>query len=140
MTFVTPIEPHRLQNNLDQVSPAGTESTLMSPRQYDYEASKLTNWPFMSVFYWGEQAVGLWTLRVRDTQDYSGHNGFKREVLQFISVLILVLISAIISIFNSTLSQLLSQYLSQLLSQLLSQYVSQFLSHLLSQLLSQYLS
>ena len=130
MTFVTPIEPHRLQNNLNQVSPAGTESTLMSPRQYDYEASKLTNWPFMSVFYWGEQAVGLWTLRVRDTQDYSGHNGFKREVLQFISVLIPALISAIIPILISVLIPaiipVLSQFLSQYLSQLLSNLVTSF--------------
>lgn len=49
------------------VSPSGTRSTLLSPRKNDYEGQKLRDWPFMSVFYWGENPTGEWTLIIENT-------------------------------------------------------------------------
>lgn len=44
------------------VSPNGTRSTLLPRRKYDYQPGEFRNWSFMSVFYWGEQPQGTWTL------------------------------------------------------------------------------
>jgi Proprotein convertase P-domain len=43
-------------------SPSGTKSTLLPRRKNDFQAGKLDAWPFLSVFYWGEQPNGTWTL------------------------------------------------------------------------------
>ncbi|ESO09142.1 hypothetical protein HELRODRAFT_74170, partial [Helobdella robusta] len=45
-------------------SPAGTQSTLMYPRDMDYLKGAFSNWTFMSVFYWGENPRGTWKLNV----------------------------------------------------------------------------
>lgn len=44
------------------VSPNGTRSTLLPRRKYDYQPGEFRNWSFMSVFYWGENPQGTWTL------------------------------------------------------------------------------
>jgi len=43
-------------------SPSGTPSTLLPRRKDDYQPGRLDSWHFLSVFYWGEQPNGTWTL------------------------------------------------------------------------------
>lgn len=45
-------------------SPMGTTSTLLFERPRDVVASNFDDWPFLSVHFWGEQAVGRWTLQI----------------------------------------------------------------------------
>ncbi|XP_035983376.1 neuroendocrine convertase 2 [Fundulus heteroclitus] len=47
-------------------SPGGTVSLLLDTRPYDASAAGLKNWTMMTVHCWGEQARGLWTLKVTD--------------------------------------------------------------------------
>ena len=49
------------------VSPNGTRSTLLPRRKNDYQSGEFKDWPFMSVFFWGEQAVGTWKLEIENT-------------------------------------------------------------------------
>ena len=52
-------------------SPSGTLSTLLPERPEDGVTDGYSNWPFMSVAYWGENPQGEWTLTV----SYSGSDG-----------------------------------------------------------------
>ena len=53
-------------------SPSGTVSTLLPERPYDIDVTDgYSDWPFMSVAYWGENPQGEWTLNV----SYSGFDG-----------------------------------------------------------------
>ena len=53
---------------LHLISPSGTHSTILPRRKLDDdERSGFVNWPFMSVFYWGEDPRGLWELVVENT-------------------------------------------------------------------------
>ena len=62
-------------------SPQGTTSELLAPRSRDYNSGDgFQNWPFMSVFHWGESPVGTWTLQVIDTGGFTGT--FKRWSLR----------------------------------------------------------
>lgn len=45
-------------------SPAGTTSTLLTPRPRDLLSSAFDDWPFLSVHYWGEAPDGRWTLDI----------------------------------------------------------------------------
>ncbi|XP_035986198.1 proprotein convertase subtilisin/kexin type 5-like [Fundulus heteroclitus] len=47
-------------------SPGGTVSLLLDTRPYDASTAGLKNWTMMTVHCWGEQARGLWTLKVRE--------------------------------------------------------------------------
>lgn len=47
------------------ISPSGTVSKLLEPRQNDFN-SNFVRWPFMSLQFWGEPAVGLWTVFITD--------------------------------------------------------------------------
>ena len=49
---------------VELTSPQGTTSTLLPYRSNDRSASSFTNWPFMSVHYWGEDPRGQWMLTV----------------------------------------------------------------------------
>lgn len=53
-------------------SPAGTRSELLSPRERDYSSDGFQNWPFMTVFSWGENPAGVWKLQVTDTKGVEG--------------------------------------------------------------------
>ena len=46
-------------------SPHGTTSILLPYRNADRLSASFTNWPFMSVHYWGEDPSGQWVLTVR---------------------------------------------------------------------------
>ena len=45
-------------------SPSGTTSQLLPPRPKDHEQGGFDDWPFMSVFYWGEDPSGTWVLNI----------------------------------------------------------------------------
>ncbi|XP_022919564.2 furin-like protease 2 isoform X1 [Onthophagus taurus] len=45
-------------------SPMGTTSILLFERPRDIVSSTFDDWPFLSVHFWGEQALGRWTLQV----------------------------------------------------------------------------
>lgn len=50
---------------VELTSPQGTTSTLLPYRSNDRSSGSFTNWPFMSVHYWGEDPRGQWMLTVR---------------------------------------------------------------------------
>ena len=54
-------------------SPRGTTSVLLPEREKDFEAGEFRDWPFMSVFYWGEDPTGVWTL---DVQNVGSDNNY----------------------------------------------------------------
>lgn len=51
--------------SLQLCSPSGTCSTLLPERHRDYvNCVGYTNWPFMSVHFWGEDPVGTWQIKM----------------------------------------------------------------------------
>uniref|UniRef100_A0A8C6KVW4 Proprotein convertase subtilisin/kexin type 5a n=1 Tax=Nothobranchius furzeri TaxID=105023 RepID=A0A8C6KVW4_NOTFU len=48
-------------------SPSGTVSQLLLNRPLDNSTEGFQNWDFMTAHCWGEQAVGEWTLKIKDT-------------------------------------------------------------------------
>ncbi|KAM4569022.1 furin-like protease kpc-1 [Fundulus diaphanus] len=58
--------PCRGDLSISLESPGGTVSLLLDTRPYDTSAAGLKNWTMMTVHCWGEQARGLWTLKVTD--------------------------------------------------------------------------
>ena len=63
--------PNRGDIQLELSSPQGTTSILLPYRPRDSWPGDYTEWPFMSVHFWGEDPTGDWTLTVRN----SGSNG-----------------------------------------------------------------
>ena len=47
-------------------SPSGTTSVLLPEREKDHDPGQFRDWPFMSVFFWGEDPTGTWTLDVQN--------------------------------------------------------------------------
>ena len=47
-------------------SPTGTTSQLLPPRPKDHKEGGFDDWPFMSVFFWGEDPSGTWVLNVEN--------------------------------------------------------------------------
>ena len=45
-------------------SPSGTSSTLLGHREFDTISAGYSEWPFMSVMFWGENPTGEWNLVV----------------------------------------------------------------------------
>lgn len=58
------------------ISPSGTKSDLLLPRMRDNIDDSFNNWPFLSVHFWGENAVGKWTLRITNTESDEENNGY----------------------------------------------------------------
>ena len=57
--------PKRGDIRVELTSPQGTVSVLLPNRDYDFINDEgYTQWPFMSVHYWGEDPAGQWTLTV----------------------------------------------------------------------------
>lgn len=48
------------------VSPSGTMTHLLFPRPRDVDDSTFSNWPFLSVHFWGEPAIGTWKLIIQN--------------------------------------------------------------------------
>ncbi|KAF2368887.1 Proprotein convertase P [Trinorchestia longiramus] len=55
------------------VSPSGTPSTLLFERPRDILSEKFDDWPFLTVHYWGEKAVGTWRLEVTNAGSRAAH-------------------------------------------------------------------
>ena len=52
-------------------SPSGTNSTLIGTRPYDITSTGFSDWPFMSVHFWGENPAGNWTFFIKNANYYS---------------------------------------------------------------------
>ena len=53
-------------------SPAGTRSTLLALRPHDSSRNGFHSWPFMSVHYWGENPIGVWSLEIQNEGRFPG--------------------------------------------------------------------
>merc|ERR1719153_1578810 len=51
-------------------SPAGTKSQLLMMRPHDSSRAGFHDWPFLTVFCWGEQPAGKWVLEVQNNGRY----------------------------------------------------------------------
>ena len=57
--------PRRGDIAIDLYSPAGTRSILLANRKNDFVNEEgYYNWPFVSVFHWGENPQGYWNISV----------------------------------------------------------------------------
>ena len=63
-------EANRGEIQLELTSPQHTTSILLPNRRIDTGRKEYTNWPFMSVHFWGENPSGSWILNLT----YSGEN------------------------------------------------------------------
>jgi len=48
------------------ISPQGTKSQLLTSRSKDTSSRGFKDWPFLTVFCWGEDSKGTWTLEVEN--------------------------------------------------------------------------
>ena len=51
-------------------SPGGTKSTLLAKRPHDSSRAGFHDWPFLTVFCWGEQPAGTWELEIQNDGRY----------------------------------------------------------------------
>ena len=70
--YVTLSHRRRGSLKITLISPMGTKSLLLAPRERDLSRDGFNNWPFMTVFLWGENPHGVWTLKVQDTKGQEG--------------------------------------------------------------------
>ncbi|XP_067350736.1 proprotein convertase subtilisin/kexin type 6 isoform X2 [Channa argus] len=61
------VHPRRGDLEINLISPSGTRSQLLAKRLFDSSKEGFRNWEFMSVHFWGERAVGTWTLEIIDS-------------------------------------------------------------------------
>ena len=57
---------------INLISPSGTKSKLLGLRKFDLSSKGFKKWPFMTVFHWGENPRGSWTLEIDNTEDFPG--------------------------------------------------------------------
>ena len=62
--YLYSVEPNRGDIRLELTSPQGTTSIILPYRILDSWPGEYTNWPFMSVHFWGEDPSGDWTLTI----------------------------------------------------------------------------
>lgn len=72
VVYVTLQHERRGTLEINLISPTGTKSKLLGLRKLDKSADGFTNWPFMTVFHWGENPQGIWTLEVDNKAEFSG--------------------------------------------------------------------
>jgi len=51
-------------------SPGGTKSQLLARRPHDSSRAGFQDWPFLTVFSWGENPVGSWQLEIQNDGHY----------------------------------------------------------------------
>lgn len=78
--YISLTHPRRGSLRIVLISPSGTKSVLLAPRQNDLSRDGFDNWPFMTVFLWGENPHGVWTIKVEDTIGFQGQ--FKKWSLR----------------------------------------------------------
>ncbi|KPM11024.1 furin-like protein protease 1, isoforms 1/1-X/2-like protein [Sarcoptes scabiei] len=59
--------PKRGDIEIEIRSPSGTRSTLLTKRPKDSSGLGFSNWPFMTVHFWGESPNGKWILIINNT-------------------------------------------------------------------------
>jgi furin len=52
------------------ISPSGTKSQLLKRRPHDMSPTGFQDWPFLTVFSWGENPIGTWTLELQNDGRY----------------------------------------------------------------------
>ena len=52
-------------------SPAGTKSQLLARRPHDSSRAGFHDWPFLTVFCWGEHPAGTWQLEIQNEGRYA---------------------------------------------------------------------
>jgi len=52
------------------ISPGGTKSQLLKRRPHDMSPSGFQDWPFLTVFSWGESPIGTWTIELQNDGRY----------------------------------------------------------------------
>lgn len=67
---VTLIASRRGDVQLNLISPAGTRSQLLARRPHDSSRAGFNDWPFLTVFSWGENPIGTWELEVQNDGRY----------------------------------------------------------------------
>lgn len=80
--YISISHPKRGDLSINLTSPNGTTHELLKPRDKDYSGKGFVNWPFMTVFSWGENPRGLWTLKVTDHSNHETKGVFKRWSLR----------------------------------------------------------
>lgn len=61
-------------------SPQGTNVLLMVGREKDSITSGIKDWTFMTVFFWGENPTGKWTITINDKRNSGGAPGLLRKL------------------------------------------------------------
>ena len=70
--YVTLKHPSRGGLTISLKSPSGIVSPLLEKRGHDVGNQGFTNWPFLTVFNWGENPTGTWELTIKDTSGRAG--------------------------------------------------------------------
>ena len=68
-------------------SPSGTRCTMLPARKLDQMPGDFTDWPLMSVHFWGESPAGNWTLEVEDTNILDRSGSFESNLQSWSLVL-----------------------------------------------------
>ena len=58
---------HRGSVVIKLTSPMGTTSVMLPPRPLDTSNAGFSQWPFMSVQFWGENPVGTWHVDIQES-------------------------------------------------------------------------
>lgn len=53
-------------------SPSGTRSNILQQRPRDLQPGRFSQWPFLSVQFWGENPAGTWTFEIQE--NFNGYN------------------------------------------------------------------
>ena len=70
--YVTLKHPSRGGLSISLKSPSGVVSPLLEKRVHDVGNAGFTNWPFLTVFNWGENPTGTWELTIKDSSGRGG--------------------------------------------------------------------
>lgn len=52
------------------ISPSGTESKMLTPREAEKDMEARSDWTYMSVQFWGEDPNGIWKLKIHQGGSY----------------------------------------------------------------------
>lgn len=80
IVYITLRHERRGSLEMNLISPSGTRSKLLGLRKFDLSSKGFRKWPFMTVFHWGENPRGVWTLVIDNTEDFTGF--FDRWVMK----------------------------------------------------------
>ena len=72
IAFISLRHDRRGSLEINLISPCGTKSKLLGLRKFDLSQKGFRKWPFMTVFHWGEDPRGTWTLEIVNTEDLTG--------------------------------------------------------------------